>query len=1142
MNRNITSLFFCLSVGMISAQTSGNKNSTLPNIIPPSSESYKLGAYGNTPVSLFTGNANVDIPLTSYQTKNISIPIKLSYFSNGVKVDDMNGSTGLGWSLISGGVITRVIRDLPDEDHLTNTDIPANIDGLGIQNPVVMQFFQDASHDDVDTEQDLYMASFGGMQIKFVFDKKGVPVIYSQKDVIIEGTSGGSSFTITTEDGTRYYFTDKEITSNRTQGAGHSLISISTTAWYLTKIEDISSGETVFIENTDGGYSTTISNSQTLSYTQPGDPMTSGCGNPAFIRYPDVSPIISHQQTVNGKQIKRIYSSNPLYGEIIFDYVQSTGNEDYKRLQKITKKVNQTLINDITLNYTLTGYNRLFLDSVTDHTLSTVYGFQYTEPQRLGGRLSNAKDLWGYYNGEVNNSTLVPRIQNVANWSSYPSASTYVNPLTTPFGILKKIIYPTKGSTEFFYENHTTIQKNVLLIPEVSNGVQIKAETNEDEVHVVNTVTFKPIKTEEIRLGGGASFNSAKCESSAEVTNKHRAIISLLRPNGQAIPLYLKSPTGVVTQIGNSATVPGYNSAFYAHVQKNEVLTLSLQTAFFCVRSTASASYTSKEAVYGDREEPIGGLRISKIVDYTENGVATTRRFVYRDLNKQTSEAVVLRMPAFEEQLSFVRTCSTNSNPGNTGGSVPTGVEKFPYYMVTSSNINQLFATHPNVFYKTVQEIMDRKSNIIHTYDIHSDDFGKVLYGNNIRNSTWTNFGWNNGREIQTQYRDEDNQLLRTVEMNYEEDQNRKYQVDGFSIRKNYDNPVAQHLTRTCTAEDITKTIEFTYCTTNHSHHFKVMDLYKNCYAPGAHNVTQHYKDMCFGKNAGDIITFDDYMDNLDIVQYKNISHFEYLKSQKTTDYLEGKELKTETQYFYNNPKHTQLSVQKTTYPDLSSNETTYQYADEKNNPLLISKNMVGIPLETSTTQTQGNTSKVLSKTETIYPTSLPHSATGNLALPVSVQSYDISNLTLPSSADVTYDRYDDKGNLLQYTTKEGVPVSILWGYHQTRPIAKVEGILYSQIENTLPWMSAVSDADAADPSQESNLIDTYGRFRNLGILSDKLVTNYTYDPLIGVTTIIPPSGIREVYIYDTANRLKEIREHSKTGKILKEYKYNYKN
>ncbi|KFF17457.1 hypothetical protein [Chryseobacterium sp. JM1] len=95
--------------------------------------------------------------------------------------------------------------------------------------------------------------------------------------------------------------------------------------------------------------------------------------------------------------------------------------------------------------------------------------------------------------------------------------------------------------------------------------------------------------------------------------------------------------------------------------------------------------------------------------------------------------------------------------------------------------------------------------------------------------------------------------------------------------------------------------------------------------------------------------------------------------------------------------------------------------------------------------------------------------------------------------------------------------------------------------------MATASDADAADPAQEANLLDTYERFRKLVILKDKLVTTYTYDPMIGVTSITPPSGIREIYGYDTANRLKEVKIREKdtsgnyTYKTVKQFSYNYK-
>ncbi|MDQ0477483.1 hypothetical protein [Chryseobacterium sp. MDT2-18] len=57
--------------------------------------------------------------------------------------------------------------------------------------------------------------------------------------------------------------------------------------------------------------------------------------------------------------------------------------------------------------------------------------------------------------------------------------------------------------------------------------------------------------------------------------------------------------------------------------------------------------------------------------------------------------------------------------------------------------------------------------------------------------------------------------------------------------------------------------------------------------------------------------------------------------------------------------------------------------------------------------------------------------------------------------------------------------------------------------------------------------------------LSGFQITTYTYDPLIGVRSITPPSGLREYYFYDAANRLKEVRDSN--GNVLKEYQYHYK-
>lgn len=1120
-------------------QISGSDPSVLPNLRPPSPEAYKLGSYGNIPVSLFTGKANVNIPLTEFRTKNLSLPVAINYSSNGIKIDDMNGSAGLGWSLITGGVITRTIRDLPDEDNV-NITFPTDIDALGIRHPVVMQYFQDASNDLVDSEQDMYMASFNGHSIRFLFDRRGMPVVYSQQDVKIEGRSGGDSFTITTDDGIKYYFTDKEMTNNRTLGDGHSLLSNNTTAWYLTKIEDPSSGENIMIENQNAGYSTTLSNSQTLKYTI-GPAQQSVCGGSAFSLPPVISGLVSHLQSVNGKQIRRIYSNNPGYGEIIFDYTPSTGSEDYGKLSRIQKKINSVVINDISFDYTLTANKRLFLNSINDIVSKAVHRFTYNAPEEFPVRLSFARDTGGYYNGVMTNTHLIPQMPTSA--ISYSGAQQHVVPAKSQIGMLTKVVYPTKGNSEFFYENNTLSTYKVV-VPAYTAGHSIGAESTDIDFGSSlqsKSVTFTSIRDEEVILGGGASFNAWKCPQELHVTGKHRGRVTLRKATGELIPFYTKASNGWETVTGTTHTLPVNGSPFYARIPKDIPLTLTITTSFECTRSSVAITYTAGEAEWGYVEDITAGLRISKITDNSESGVAVTRKFLYKDLNEPFASVITASQPSFSESLFKTRTCLNNSSPGTIGGGIPTGIERFTYNVLTSSNIHELNALHPNTFYKTVQEIIEGKSNIVHYYAIDTDYFGKTIYGNNINSAPRTNFGWKNGKEILTKYLDSNNNLVRSVENSYEEDPARKIQIDGFAIRKNYDNPIGMNVTKTCKAADITKTLETTYCTANHSHHYRVADFYKNCYAMGAQNVTQVYKDLCYGRNIGDVIAFDERMDNLDIVQYKNISYFEHLKSQKTTEYLNGTAMKTETQYFYNNPQHTQLTAQKTVFPDLSSTETSYQYAYEKNNPLLISKNIVGLPLEKQQQQTVDNITRVISRTESIYPGTLPHTTTGNLILPLSEHTFDNLSSTV-SYKDVNYDKYDQNGNILQYTTKDGTPVSIVWGYHKTKPIAKIVGALYSQVENLIADIVAKSDQDAVDPAKEADLLLALDAFNPTG-----MKTTYTYDPLIGITTVTPPSGIREVFIYDNANRLQEIqaRERDSAGnyvlKKVKEFKYNYK-
>lgn len=68
----------------------------LPDATPPSPTVSALSKYGNTPVSLHTGIPEIGIPLYTIKTKNLELPVSLSYHASGFRVTDSSPWTGLG--------------------------------------------------------------------------------------------------------------------------------------------------------------------------------------------------------------------------------------------------------------------------------------------------------------------------------------------------------------------------------------------------------------------------------------------------------------------------------------------------------------------------------------------------------------------------------------------------------------------------------------------------------------------------------------------------------------------------------------------------------------------------------------------------------------------------------------------------------------------------------------------------------------------------------------------------------------------------------------------------------------------------------------------------------------------------------------
>ena len=182
-------------------------------VIEPSPEACQLGKYVDCPVTHATGALGVEIPLYSWDAgSGHTVGISLSYHTSGVRVEDIAGPAGLGWTLNAGGSISRRIVGLPDEakgvDHRAIGGSGESID-LGYLRAVFQH--------ETDADYDIYTYNIPGYSGNF-YIRGGTPVSLPKSDLKIElvsSTEAPGDFVITTPDGAKYYFAEKEHVSYR---------------------------------------------------------------------------------------------------------------------------------------------------------------------------------------------------------------------------------------------------------------------------------------------------------------------------------------------------------------------------------------------------------------------------------------------------------------------------------------------------------------------------------------------------------------------------------------------------------------------------------------------------------------------------------------------------------------------------------------------------------------------------------------------------------------------------------------------------------------------------------------------------------------------------------------------------------------
>ncbi|MCJ7935351.1 MAG: hypothetical protein MUW56_17415 [Chryseobacterium sp.] len=1080
----------------------------IPKIVPPSPNAASIAKFVESPVSYYRGSANVGIPLFSINTGDIPLNVSIQYDTKGVRVAEVASSLGAGWSLSAGGLITRQVRHRPDEytrGYLTysyNSDFETNTalrHQLGNENAGY-----GSSDTPVDEDPDLFFINFLGKSAKFIIDnvtKKAVAQSFDdwKIDIDYEDPNGGnyriSRIIITDELGNKYYFGKDSSAANSTYDtvtAVSSGLVIEApkqqengyrTAWHLKEVKTLKNS---YLFNYNSEEVTTYSKTDIKKGDNIGD--------------------ISLSTTITRQQVLQNISFPEGSLEFIYGTTEREDLKGGKALQSIIlknkretqiKKIafmqgyrqgdgNHNNIHPNVLSKDTKSDKRLFLNRVNEldrnDNIVSSYQLEYN-PQELPNRFSNAIDYWGYFNGKPNKENIFTDVSDRDVYANFAEA-----------GILTKITYPTGGSENFYYEN------NNVIVPKYFSDFMLSSPSmimyDKKATAIAKGPEYFVLNNNTTSLG--KYVKEFTIQSSY---NKELVYIASLGQNCTSVEttdcktkvrLY-NTQTGatyIITQGQQTLVNPPLENGNYRIEVTNGSFTLSDSQNYETNPFSVSLQWKERKPTLPINSFVGAGRRIARI-ETNENGKIAKRKFTYTQDNG-TSSGILLGTPDY--MYIIKRFGNYPLLAGNRSDSMQP--------MSSFNNAGQVGYSQVTETFSSADDsvLWSKKYNFTNYLD--GGEYYKYPY--NLADD----MDWARGLNLKTVSYDSNGKIVETLTNLY------SFSGDDLPYRfyRKYDGTVATNTPRNGLMPMPPDVAPASYIL---SHEIKSIPIYKWGKYLDANN-----SDPVFDHDTYRTAFFYGGM----IRNYKKIK-------QEYTNGLPSMTINIETTNA--SVSHHQPTSEKMTYSDQTVHETTYSYAHEKGSQKLINANMTGIPLETVMTKkmNSNDAGKTISRVETRYddPVTL---------FPTSIISTGLQGGT---ATEVTYDKYDSKGNLQQYTTKDGISTVIIWGYNNTQPIAKIENAKLTDIQQSLiTALISASDTDAAavPNNDETALLNAFKNFKNS--LSGYQITTYSYDPLIGVRSITPPSGITEYYLYDSANRLEKVVDVN--GKVLKEMKYHYKN
>jgi hypothetical protein len=1069
----------------------------IPKIIPPSPEAANFAKFTEIPINTSTGGFSHRVAIQEIKRGKLSTSVSVDYHGSGIKLEENASWCGLGWALNgTGGLVARSVRGRPDDGRgsgfLTYSVGKTVQSILNMTGQARLNEYEDIVNGCVDAEPDLFYVNANGMNFHFAFEWNNGGIKFSTDQKIkIEYSQNSAGaiieFRIIDDKGTTYIFNALEKTTE-TPYTTHCYTNQNfTSAWYLTQMKDINSENFIYFDYDDYVLDYDFKSHETYKQLIGG---STECGYTDYIRYRSKISIAGKrisQIRTDDNAIKVIFSPSTddrtdngnLFGG------PNGGSTNFKKLDRITvKDYNDNEIKSFKMDYTYeTG--RLTLSKIHPQNnnvdSSPPHEFYYN------GALPNLsptmldQDHWGYFNG-ASNTTLLPPAGVFFDNNSL-AANREPSPANAILGSLTKIVSPTAGIIELDLEAHDYGYVGGNSVNEyVTTPVQYTAFINGQTAN--NTTTTI---SQNFTISPNPNNPSQSVQILLHIRGHNNNGIGILS-NSNFNPT-LGRPAVRIVNSANVVVYPQHNIQMIDE-DFNESIFLTpgnyiLQAnCTFYDPQASTQDFAEITASFYDyttmtlKVKPAGGVRVKEQRIYRNSADTDfqTIRYKYKMSSDPTRSSGTINNEPFYNYIKFLY-CLVASGNGFA--------EKESQYLIRSGQNRAMLSTIQD------SHVIYREVEVQHFKGINT-----------------------NGKSI--------HQFSSYYDI-----------ADGF----NYNLPIVPVETQNFKRNLLQNQQDFKQVASTTSV-FKTNDV---DYLDNSQFVLGLRVDALGGfYNASN---FDNRFLTAGYVTFLGHS-----KPTQTIEVMDGVSKTTTMAYDANLQNMTFQTMQTSNQGDNALVTEMYYPQDFPTSTLrtaMLNANFVGVPLETVSKRvnTTTNISKIIGGDYQIYDftTKLRLQQIQKLNLDDAITSgFQYAKSGTPDTrytTEISFNNYDDKGNIREYALRGTRKSAFLWGYKSLYPLAEIKEASFAQVTAALATFGQTPATLAAEEN-ETTLQNYMGQLR--AALPNAFVNAYTYIPLVGLSTVTDFNGYKTTYQYDNFKRLQTVKDH--LGNILKNYNYQYEN